>query len=119
MQTALWHETIFDSLGAAVQAAGGPKRVASELWPALDTSSATARLRSALNPDHAQKLDPCELLLIARLGKDAGDNSFMNFLARELGYEIQPLTTEDAQKRAKRLRRLALLDELKRLEDEE
>lgn len=118
-QSALWHETIFDSIGAAVVAAGGPKRVASKLWPTLDSSSASARLRGCLNPDHAQKLDPAELLTIARFAKDAGDNSLMEFLARELGYEVKPLAPVEAKKRAKRVRRLALLDELKRLEDEE
>lgn len=118
-QNALWHDTIFDALGGAVQAAGGTKRVAGKLWPTLDSTSATARLRSSLNPEHAQKLDPAELLAIARLGKDAGDNSLMDFLARELGYEVKPLAPADAKKRAKRVRRLALLEELKRLEDEE
>jgi hypothetical protein len=53
MQQDLWHDTIFDALGAAVQAAGGAKKVAAKLWPALDTTSANARLRAGLNPDHA------------------------------------------------------------------
>jgi hypothetical protein len=119
MQQVLWHDTIFDALGAAVQAAGGTKRVAGKLWPTLDSTSATARLRGCLNPDHAQKLCPEELLAVMRLGKEAGDNSAMEFLARELGYELKPLSPGEAKKRAKRVRRLALLEELKRLEDEE
>lgn len=117
-QTTLWHDTIFDALGAAVQAAGGTKKVANKLWPAMDSTSATARLRSALNPEHAQKLDPDELVAIARLGKEANDNGVMAFLARELGYSIEPLTDEETAKNAKKARRLALLDELKKLEDE-
>jgi hypothetical protein len=119
MQQALWHDTIFDALGAAVQAAGGVKKVAGKLWPSLDPTSATARLRGALNPDHAQKLCPAELLMLAKLARDVGDNSLMEFLARELGYEVRALEPEEAKKRAKRVRRLALLEELKRLEDEE
>jgi hypothetical protein len=119
MQQVLWHDTIFDALGAAVQAAGGTKRVASKLWPALDETSASARLRAGLNPDHAQKLCLEEMLMIARLAGGAGDTSVMNFLGRELGFEVKPLSPGDAKKRAKRARRLALLDELKRLEDEE
>jgi len=119
MQQVLWHDTIFDALGAAVQAAGGAKRVASELWPAVDPTSATARLRACLNPEHAQKLCPEELLMLLKLARDAGDHSVMEFLGRKLGCEVKALKPEEAKKRAKRARRLALLDELKRLEDEE
>lgn len=119
MQHELWHDTIFDALGSAVQVAGGVKKVSARLWPALDVTSASARLRGCLNPDHAQKLCPEEMLLILRLAKDAGDNSVMAYLARVLGYEIDPLTPVETEKRAKRARKLALLDELKRLEDDE
>lgn len=119
MQQVLWHDTIFDALGAAVQAAGGSKKVAGKLWPTLDSTSATARLRGCLNPDHAQKLCPEELLMIARLGKESGDNSLMEFLARDLGYEIAPLSPAETKKRAKRARKRALLEELLRLEDDE
>lgn len=118
-QSALWFDVFLDAVGGAVQAAGGVKRVASKLWPTLSQSSAEARLRCCLNADHAQKLDPDELLSIAKLGREAGCDSVMEFMARELGYELKVLTPVESKKRAKRIRRLALLDELKRLEDEE
>lgn len=115
-QAALWHDSILDAVGAAVQAAGGHKSVAAKLWPATDLTSAAARLRASLNPDHAQKLCPEELLLVARLAKDAGDNSIMNFMARELGYQVEALSPAETKKRGVRARKLALLDELRRLE---
>lgn len=115
-QGELWHDNILDALGAAVQAAGGFKSVAARIWPALDLSTATTRLRASLNPDHAQKLCPEELLHVARLGKESGDHSIMNFLARELGYQLEALSPVETKKRAARTRRLALLDELRRLE---
>lgn len=118
MQHDLWHDTILDAVGAAIQAVGGVKKVAGKLWPALDSTSAQARLRACLNPDHAQKLDPEEFLLIQRLARDVGDNSVMQFQARELGYEIKALIPAEAKKLAKRARRLALLEEIKRLEEE-
>jgi len=118
-QTTLWHDTIFDALGTAVQAAGGTKRVAGRLWPTLGSDIATARLRSALNPEHPQKLCPEELVVIGRMARDVGDNSLMEFLGRELANEVTPIAPADAKKLARRQRRLALLDELKRLEDEE
>lgn len=117
-QTELWHDTIFDALGACVQSAGGMKVVAARLWPALDATSAAARLRAALNPEHAQKLDLEELVLVAKLGREAGDGAVMNYLGRELGYEVKALSQADAKKHAKRMRKLALLEELRRLEDD-
>lgn len=117
-QSELWHDTIFDALGACVQAAGGVKIVAARLWPTLDSSSASARLRGALNPDHAQKLSPGELLLIGKLARDAGEGALMQFLGRQLGYEVKALSQADARKQARRARKLALLEELRRLEEE-
>jgi hypothetical protein len=116
-QSALWFDHIFDAIGASIQSAGGMKRVAAKLWPTLDSTSATARLRSSINIEHAQKLDPEELSMIVRLAKEAGDSSIMEYLAREHGYEIKPLAPEEAKRQERRVRRLALLEELKRLED--
>jgi len=119
LQTDLWHDSILDALGSAVRAAGGPGTVAKKLWPAIEESSRTARLRACLNPDHAQKLDPEEFVLIGKLARNAGDNSLMEFLAREWTYEQpKPISPAEAKKLAKRARRLALLEELKRLEEE-
>lgn len=119
MQQELWHDTVFDALGAAVQAAGGAKRVAGRLWPALDSTSATARLRGCLNPEHAQKLCPTEFLLVGKLAREAGDNSVMEFLAKEWGYEVKALSPEEAKKTVKRARVSALLAELARLSEDE
>ena len=119
IQSELWHDTVFDALGAAVQAAGGVKKVAGSLWPSLDMASASSKLRSALSPDHAQKLCLTEFMLVWRLSKEAGDNSITNFCAREIGFEAVEIAPAEAKKRAKKARKLSLLNELKRLEDEE
>lgn len=118
-QAALWHDTILDAIGSAVNAAGGPKKVAGKLWPTVDSTSGAARVRGGLSTDHAQKLCPLDVLMIARLAHEVGDHSIMNFLARELGYDVSPLAPEQAKKRAKSARRRALLEELRRLEDDE
>ena|ERR1700738_4585349 len=101
-QVALFHDSIFDAIGAAVQAAGGVKKVAAEVWPALSQDIASARLRSALNPEHAQKLCPSELLLIAKMARDAGSHDVMNYLAAELDYQIRPIEPEDARAQLQR-----------------
>lgn len=118
-QSALWHDTIYDAMSGAVLAAGGPKKVSARLWPTLDTSSATSRLRGCLSPDHAQKMCPEELLMLAKLARDGGDNSIMEFLARELGCEVKALQPAEAKKRAKKARVSALLSELARLSEDE
>lgn len=119
LQTDLWDDTIFDAVGAAIKAAGGVKFVAGKLWPALDPSSGASKLRSMLSAEHAQKLDLPELILIARLAKDHGDDSIMQFLSRELGYELRALAPAAAKKRARKQRISALLTEAARLAQED
>jgi hypothetical protein len=116
-QTSLWHETIFDALSAEVHAAGGPKKVATRVWPALSPDIAAARLRSALNTEHQQKLDLDELVLILEIGKAVGNHSVMTFLARRLGYEIQPLKPEEAKKAARQAEINSLLARLRELNE--
>lgn len=112
MQQQLWHDSVFDALGSAVQAAGGTKKIAGKLWPALDSDVAAARLRSSINPDHAQKLCPSEIVLILKLAADAGDYSIAHFIAREAGGEFKPMSPADAKKRAKKQRASVLMAEL-------
>lgn len=118
LQQALWHDSIYDALGAAVQAAGGVKAVAGKLWPTLGSDVASARLRGGLNPEHAQKLAPEDVMAIAALARAVGDHSVGLFIARDLAYELTPLDPADAEKRARKARRAALLAELQRLEEE-
>lgn len=118
-QSALWHDTIYDALGTAVQAAGGNKRVSARLWPNIDSSSAQARLRSSLNTDHVQKLDLDEFVVIARIGKESGDHSVMEYLARELGYEIKPLAAAETKKRERKARRRWHLEQAMLLDGED
>jgi hypothetical protein len=94
-QPALFHDSILDALGSAVIASGGAKKVAALMWPALPPEIATARLRNGLNPEHAQKLCPLEVVRLGRLAKDAGDHSLMNYLAAEWGYSATPVDPED------------------------
>jgi|SRR5688572_21353557 hypothetical protein len=121
-QVPLWHDAIEDAIGTAIQALGGAKKVAELLWPVLARNkpqTAYTRLRHCLNADKSEKLEPDELLTIARAAAVLGEHSIMQYMARELGYELTVLKPDESQKRVRRERRMALLDELKRLEDEE
>jgi hypothetical protein len=118
-QTDLWDDTIWDALGSAVKAAGGVKKVAGRLWPAMDEAAATTRLRACLNRDHAQKFDEDERLMVMKLASEAGDNSVMEFLGRQLRCEVKVLAPQEAKKRVKKARIAALLAEAARLSNEE
>jgi len=113
-QTKFWHETIYDALVMAVQASGGAKRVAAKIWPTLDPSTAQARLRGCLNVDRPEKLDPGELLTLAKIAREHGDNSLMEFLGRELCCEVKPIAPAVAKKREKLGRLLAQVDDIRR-----
>lgn len=119
IQSELWDDTIFDAVGSAIKAAGGGKAVAGLLWPALDPASGASKLRAMLSAEHPQKLDLPELVLIARLAKERGDDSIMQFLSRELGYELRSLAPVAAKKRARKQRISALLTEVARLSQED
>lgn len=85
-QQALFHETVFDALGADISASGGFKVVAGKLWPTESPTTAAAKLRNAINPEQPHKLSPDEVLAIKRLAKEHGSFATVNFEAQELGY---------------------------------
>ena len=90
-QTELWHDNVYEALKAAVAACGGPKKVGGLLFPAKDETTATTRVRSGVNPEHAQELSPPEVILIAARAKEKGDHSYMLHLGQVLGYEVSPI----------------------------
>lgn len=114
----LWYDDVYAAIRGFVSFAGGSKRVGPKIFPQKG-DKAGAWLDDCLNPDRPAKLGPEEFLLIGKLATESGFHGLMEYLGRELGYEIKPLSPQESKKRAKRVRRLALLDELKRLEDEE
>jgi hypothetical protein len=101
-QTALFHDSIYDALGADVAAAGGIKKVACALWPHLEPSIAAARLRSGLNPEHAQKLDPDEVVCIKQIAQQAGSSETVRYEDQKLGKVSTWVEPEDELERIER-----------------
>jgi hypothetical protein len=112
-QTALFHDTIYDALGADISAAGGFKTVAGKLWPAESPTTGAAKLRNAINPDQPHKLCPDEVLQIKRLAKDAGSFATVMYEARELLFEPQWIQPEDEASRLQK-RAADLMEQLQR-----
>lgn len=101
-QTALWHDTIYDALGADISAVGGFKVVAGKLWPSESPTTAATKLRNAVNPDQAQKLCPEEVMQIKRLAHEAGSTATIQYEARQLGYDVTWIEPEDELQRIER-----------------
>ena len=99
-QSALFHDTIYDAIGADIAAAGGFKVVAGKLWPT--ESNAAAKLRNSINPEQPHKLCPDEVLAIKRLAKEVGSTATVDYEAQQLGF--QP-TWLDPKDEAEELRR--------------
>jgi hypothetical protein len=112
-QTALFHDTIYDALGADIAACGGFKVVAGKLWPAESPTAAATKLRNAINPDQAHKLCPEEVLQIKRLAKEAGSYATVTYEARELAFDFSWIHPEDEAKRIQR-RAVELMEQLQR-----
>jgi hypothetical protein len=112
-QNVLWHDTIYDALGADISASGGFKAVAGKLWPVESPTTAATKLRNAINPDQAQKLCPEEVLQIKKLAKEAGSFATVQYEARELAFDFSWIEPEDELTRLHR-RATELMEQLQR-----
>jgi hypothetical protein len=117
---ALFHESIYDALVEDISACGGYKVVAGKLWPSESPSTATPKLRNAVNPEQAAKLAPEEVLAIKRLAKDVGSFATITYESRELSFDITWINAADEAARTHQ-RCLDLLEqvhkEMKRAND--
>lgn len=97
-QDTLWHDTFEDALRDVVQALGGPKRVASQLWPGKGLQEAARYLNHCLDVERNEKLSPGEIIWIMRAGAQAGCHVAMTFIADSCLYERpRPVTRRDRE----------------------
>ncbi|MGL4576618.1 MAG: hypothetical protein ACRCV9_17660 [Burkholderiaceae bacterium] len=90
------NETLADALAECIKAAGGMKVVGVALWPAKGVDGAHRALLNALNTDRPEKLALDQIVMVMRLGRDAGCHAAMDFLAAALSYQV-PHPVEPAQ----------------------
>lgn len=103
MQQPLWHEHFEDALNDIVASVGGPKRLASQLWPDKPIADAARLLRHCLDPSRPEKLELSQVLFVMRKGREADCHTAMHYLAAELGYEApKPISPETEQQRLQR-----------------
>lgn len=119
-QAMLFHDSIYDAIGAVVQSMGGKKKVAPLLWPHLKTETAYTRLAHCLSDEFPEKLSPEEILFLARAGRESNCHAIIFYLAAECGYAqptpIDPLNEADVLRREIRDGLSALNKMVERLE---
>lgn len=98
LQDALFHEDFREALRHAINALGGPKKVGSEINPALTPDRARTWLSNCLDENRAEKLDLEQVVMILAMARKAGVHSAFAFLAGECGYEA-PRTVEPEDER--------------------
>jgi len=90
----LFHETVYDALKGIVARCGGAKAVGSRLWPHLAPDRAGQHLSNCLSTTRDEKLDPEQVVLLLRWGRESGYHDAKHWIDRECGYEpsapVQP-----------------------------
>lgn len=103
MTPALFHETIEDAIREVIMAAGGFKEVGNRIRPDLVPDRAASWLRDCVNDDRRQHIDPHQLALLRRIGREANCHALATWEARDAGYTdplpIEPLAERDRLQR--------------------
>lgn len=103
MQLELMHETLNDALIHVVTGLGGYKKVGVAMRPELSVEQGASWLRDCLNPARREHLAPDQVVLLLKLGRQAGIHAGMGFVAGECGYSV-PTPVEPEDERAKLMR---------------
>jgi hypothetical protein len=93
-QMGLLIESVHDALGDAVRALGGPKVVASMMWPTKSIDAGRKKLLDMLSPDRDEKFSPEQVIWLLRQARQAGYHNAMQWVCGETGYECKPLDPE-------------------------
>lgn len=102
-QEQLFFDRVEDALGAVIDACGGRKRVAVQMYPDKPVQDAHNLLNAQLNPERRERFTPDQVLYLARRGREVGCHAVMQYLAREVGYaDPVPVEPEDQEAQLQR-----------------
>lgn len=87
-----FYESPEDALSACVAALGGAKKVGAALFPDKTVDNARDYLLACLNAGRAEKLGYSQIIFIFREAKQAGFHAGFEYWAREMEYEVRPIT---------------------------
>ena len=95
-QPRLFYDSFEDAVKHVVAVLGGPKEVGKMLWPAKSPDAARTRLLDCMNEKQPDKLDPGEIITLARAGREHGCHAIIEWLCAEGGYtRPTPIAPED------------------------
>lgn len=86
MTQKLFYDDDLDALKAHVQALGGNKKVGALLWPDKTPETAARTMADCCNSSRAERLSPSQLLLVMRMGREAGCHILATHFMHEAGY---------------------------------
>lgn len=98
-QEALFYDTLEEALSPAIDAMGGRKVVACDLWPRKPPREAHNRLNACLNSEKEDKFDSCDLVYLLKRAREIGAHGAMRFLCAQAGY-AEPVPVEPQDERA-------------------
>jgi len=102
-QGQLWHDNFEQALLDVVYAVGGPKEVASRLWPEKTLEAGARYLNQCLDPERHEKLEPGQIVLLMKWGYETECHTHMAYLADAIGYEEpQPKNPDTERDRLQR-----------------
>lgn len=91
------------AISADVEAAGGCKAIAPDVFPGLSVERAIQRLSNATNPKQKQELDRDEMWTVCRMARRAvGKSNIFEWYANELDCELHWVTAEEQFERDER-----------------
>lgn len=99
-QQPLFCEDIYEALRTIGQAYGGSngsgsKKIGHTLWPKLPIDKAGEKWANCLNRTRAEKLDPEEVLMVLKIGRQIGCHAGIFFIDNECGYRSEVLEPEN------------------------
>lgn len=96
MEQQLFYEDDLDALRATVQALGGYKAIGAKLWPDKTPDAAARLLADCCNVSRSERLKPSQLLLVMRMGREAGVHILAEHFMGEAGYrKPEPIVPDD------------------------
>lgn len=103
-QQPLFCEDIYEALRTIAQAYGGPngsgsKKMGSLLWPDKPVDKAAQLWTDCLNRTRAEKLDPEQVILVLKIGREIGCHAGIDFISKECNYRWETIEPEDEKAR--------------------
>jgi hypothetical protein len=106
METAqLFYEDDLDALRAQVQTLGGYKIVGAKIWPDKTPDAAARLLADCCNSSRQERLKPSQVLLVMRMGREAGVHILAEHFMQEAGYE-RPRPVDPVDEQASLVKRM-------------